>query len=190
MKKDSVYMAQFYMKVFFYLIPSSKGRVNFIRKHHLFDQIGTDVLWQPHELPSDPKCIRLHNNVKISAAVQFITHDVFYDIYQHMEEGRWCQTLACIEVMDNVCIGRNALILPGVRIGPNAIVAAGSVVTKDVPEGSIVGGNPAKVIGSFYDLMERQRKMSEGIVENNRFSPVRIRQAWDEFENLHSNTVE
>ena len=47
---------------------------------------------------------------------------------------------------DNVGIGGSATILPGVTIGKNAIVAAGAVVTKDVPANTIVGGNPAKVI--------------------------------------------
>lgn len=44
----------------------------------------------------------------------------------------------------------------GITIGPNAIVAAGSVVTKDVPEGTIVGGNPAKVIGKFDEYMKKR----------------------------------
>lgn len=47
---------------------------------------------------------------------------------------------------DNVWIGERSIILKGVRIGNNAVVAAGSVVTKDVPENTIVGGNPAKII--------------------------------------------
>lgn len=47
---------------------------------------------------------------------------------------------------NDVWIGTRAIILPGVRIGDHSIVAAGSVVTKDVPEWAIVGGNPAKVI--------------------------------------------
>lgn len=51
-----------------------------------------------------------------------------------------------ITVEDNVWIGGHATILPGVSIGENAIVAAGSVVTKDVPKNTIVGGNPAKII--------------------------------------------
>jgi maltose O-acetyltransferase len=42
-----------------------------------------------------------------------------------------------------------------VTIGPNAIVAMGSVVVKDVPEGTIVGGNPARVIGSFEDYANK-----------------------------------
>ena len=49
------------------------------------------------------------------------------------------------------------------KIGPNAIVAAGSVVTKDVPEGSIVGGNPAKVIGSVNDLKHKRSIYQERI---------------------------
>lgn len=70
--------------------------------------------------------------------------------------------LGCVEIMDNCFIGSHSVILGDVKIGPNAIVAAGAVVTKDVPEGMIVGGNPAKVIGSFYDLMDR-RKVDIGV---------------------------
>lgn len=51
----------------------------------------------------------------------------------------------------NVWIGANATVLPGVTIGDNAIVAAGAVVTKNVPENVIVGGVPAKEIGKIDD---------------------------------------
>ena len=61
-------------------------------------------------------------------------------------------TTTCVWVF----IGANSTILYGVRIGPNAIVAAGSVVTKDVPPGSVVGGVPAKVIGSFADVAQKR----------------------------------
>ena len=53
---------------------------------------------------------------------------------------------APIHIGKNVWIGSNATVLPGVSIGDGAIVAAGAVVTKDVPENTIVGGVPAKVI--------------------------------------------
>ena len=51
-----------------------------------------------------------------------------------------------IHIGKNVWIGAGATILPGVNIGDNSVIAAGSVVTKDVPENSVYGGNPAKLI--------------------------------------------
>ena len=50
-------------------------------------------------------------------------------------------------VEKNVSIGANSTILPGIKINENAIVGAGSVITKDVPRNAIVAGNPAKIIG-------------------------------------------
>ena len=54
-----------------------------------------------------------------------------------------CKT---IHVKKNVWIGAGAMILPGVTIGENAVVAGGAIVTKDVEANTVVGGNPAKVI--------------------------------------------
>ena len=49
-------------------------------------------------------------------------------------------------IKDNVWIGEGVAIMPNVRIGKNAIIGANAVVTKDVPENTVVGGNPAKII--------------------------------------------
>lgn len=60
-----------------------------------------------------------------------------------------------VTIKDNVWIGGSAIILPGVTIGENAIIGAGSVVTKDVPENTIVVGNPARVL---REITEKDRE--------------------------------
>lgn len=57
-----------------------------------------------------------------------------------------------ITIGNHVWIGGNALIMPGVTIGNDVVVAAGAVVTKDVPDGTMVAGNPAKVIRCWEAL--------------------------------------
>lgn len=64
-------------------------------------------------------------------------------------EHRHSLNVAPIAIKKNAWIGANATILQGVTIGENAIVAAGSVVSKDVPDNTIVGGIPAKIIKSI-----------------------------------------
>lgn len=51
-----------------------------------------------------------------------------------------------VTINDDVWIGTNVIILPGITVGKGSVIAGGAVVTKDVPEYAIVGGNPAKVI--------------------------------------------
>lgn len=63
-------------------------------------------------------------------------------------------------VLEDYCfIGARALIMPGVTVGKNSIVAAGSVVTKSVPENTVVGGNPAKFICTVDEYMNKQREL-------------------------------
>ena len=77
-----------------------------------------------------------------SKVVDNDSHRVSIDI----EERRKAPNSAPITIEDNVWIGMNSLVLKGVNIGSNSIVAAHSVVTKNVPENVIVAGNPAKII--------------------------------------------
>jgi hypothetical protein len=60
-----------------------------------------------------------------------------------------------IDIRDNVFVGWGAVIMPDVTIGPNAIVGAGSVVTRDVKPGTIVGGSPAREIGRVEDYVNK-----------------------------------
>ena len=64
-------------------------------------------------------------------------------------------TFGKIVIGDWVYIGSGSLIMPGVTIGNHALVAAGSVVTRSVPSGMIVAGNPARIIGNVDDYIKR-----------------------------------
>jgi len=66
------------------------------------------------------------------------------------------QNFGTVEILDNCFIGANAIVLPGVRIGPNSIVGTGAVVTKDVPPDTVVAGCPARKI---CDLAEYRAKV-------------------------------
>jgi len=109
--------------------------------------MGENCYWQDKSLTSDAFLISIHNNVRLAAGVHFITHDIFAQMLnknnQYKDLSEYKVHFDTIEIFDDVCIGGGVTIMPYVKIGPNAIVAGGSVVTKDVPEGKVVGGNPA-----------------------------------------------
>lgn len=66
-----------------------------------------------------------------------------------------------VEIGDCVWAGANVSLVPGVTIGEGAIIGMGAVVTRDVPEGAIVGGNPAKIIG-YRDMVTYRKLKKEG----------------------------
>lgn len=139
------------------LMINSDKRNRYIKKHNIFAEMGDNVFFQPRFIPADPKLIKLHNNVIVTSNVTFVTHDIFDMGINYMYPDNKVSTLMKpIEVMNNVFIGCNSIILGGVRIGNNVVVAAGSVVTHDVPDNSVVAGNPAKVIETFDDYIAKR----------------------------------
>jgi UDP-2-acetamido-3-amino-2,3-dideoxy-glucuronate N-acetyltransferase len=86
-----------------------------------------------------PTGITIGNNVFIGPNVTF-TNDRYPKV-----KGEW--ELLETKIESNVSIGANAAILPGVTVGKEALVGAGAVVVKDVPQRAVVAGNPATIIG-------------------------------------------
>lgn len=175
---------QFLERIRFFLIPTAQKRVEWLRKKKKFAMLGEHVHYQPRKYPTDGAWLKIHNNVAIAADVEFTMHDVIHWVFDGMEGKRsFVEYRSCIEIHDNVFIGAGSRILPNVSIGPNAIVAAGSIVNKDVPPGTIVGGVPARVIGSFDDFMDKRRAYSEeyrGLKKGER-----LQRDWERFYQTH-----
>lgn len=148
------------------LIRNGYKKADFFRKHNVFHHIGKNVMFLPTIVPSEPYLVSIGDNVKITANVRFVTHDVIQTMLK--ASGKYPYNpnnlyyMGKIEIGNNVVIGANSTILYDVKIGNDVIVAAGAVVTKDVPDGSIVGGNPARVIGNIQDLAEKRLTLLEG----------------------------
>lgn len=143
-------------------------KAEILKKHKYFAEFGEKNYWYPHDLPADPEMIRIHNNVKVAANVYFCTHDVLHNLFADdpdIKSNYFKRYTDEIEIFDNVFIGAGSTIMYGVRIGPNAIVAAGTVITKDVPPGTIVGGNPPHVIGRYRRLANERRMYTNGRLE-------------------------
>ncbi|MBU3548020.1 acyltransferase [Polynucleobacter sp. P1-05-14] len=88
------------------------------------------------------KSVKIGSNCQIAFGVTISDHD-FHKTYKNGIQNN--ETLP-VNIGDGVWIGMNATILKGVNIGDGAIVAAGAVVTSDVPPGAMVAGVPAKII--------------------------------------------
>lgn len=104
---------------------------------------------------SEPYLVSIGRHVRMSGRVRFITHDGATWVFRHQERYRKVIKYGRIVIHDNCFIGADAIILPGVSIGPNAVVAAGAVVTRDVPPNSVVGGNPARVLATVDQYAEK-----------------------------------
>ena len=111
-----------------------------------------------HMFGSEPWAISLGDNVHITAGVLFITHDGGTLVCRHLIPD--LEITAPIVVGNNVYIGTRSIIMPGVTIGNNCIIAAGSVVTKDVPDNSVWGGVPAKHIKTYEEYLKEVERRS------------------------------
>lgn len=95
-----------------------------------------------------PELISVGRNSIIGYNTTILAHEYLIQEYR----------LGRVIIGDNVMIGANSTLLPGITIGDGAIVAAGSLVNRDVPPGAFVGGNPIRVI--------RMPEQQQGIAEN------------------------
>ena len=141
--------------------PTGAEHAEFLRRHGELHSIGKDTRIDAAVVMTDPAYVRIGSNVGLSACF-LIGHDGAVAMLNRAY-GVKLDAVGKIDIRDNVFVGFNAIILPGVTIGPNAIVGAGAVVTKDVAEGDIVAGVPAKVIGTVPDLLTKLQARSQAL---------------------------
>ena len=115
---------------------------------------GNDVIINMNCTFVDNNRIDIGNNVLIASDVKIYTATHTTDVVGRTNSqenkkisGCFCRTFSCpVRIEDNVWIGGGAILLPGVVIGRNSVIGAGSVVTRSIPENCVAVGNPCKVI--------------------------------------------
>jgi maltose O-acetyltransferase len=113
---------------------------------------GGMVLDRSYLDPTRPWLIKIGKQVGISSYVRMLTHD------DRMRIQTGFTRIAPVEIGDRVFVGVGSTIVPGTRIGADSIVAAGSVVSGEVPPGSLVAGHPGRVVAPVTRLHAWQRR--------------------------------
>jgi maltose O-acetyltransferase len=113
------------------------------RNFHWFESVIID--------PSHCEHIRIGDDVTLAPRVYLLAHDA--STKRALDRTR----IGTVEIGDRVFIGAGAMVLPGVRIGSDVVIGAGSVVTRDIPDGSVAAGNPARVLGDTDDWLDKRR---------------------------------
>lgn len=133
------------------------NRVKFARK------IGVNFGDNPHiygniSWGTEPWLITIGKNVHITDGVKFITHDGGTLLYRNRVPD--LEITKPITLGDDVYIGNNVILMPGVNVGSNVVIGAGAIVTKDIPDNSVAVGIPAKVIKTADEYFEKLQKES------------------------------
>lgn len=105
---------------------------------------------------SEPYLISIGDNTTISFDVAFVNHDGGTRVIRNLpNQNKETVIYGKITIGNNCFIGCRTTILPGVKIGDNTIIGAGSIVTKDIPSNSVACGVPCKVICSIEEYIKK-----------------------------------
>lgn len=109
---------------------------------------------------SEPYLITIGDNVRLTENVRFVTHDGGLWVARGLDKKYAdADKFGRITVGDNVHIGPNTIIMPGVNIGSNCIIGCGAVVTRDIPDNSVAVGVPAKVIETVDEYIAKNKDL-------------------------------
>jgi acetyltransferase-like isoleucine patch superfamily enzyme len=116
-------------------------------------RVGTGCRIHTTSIGSEPYLISIGDETLIGPSVSFITHDAGTWVFrkEYPQTGRFGR----ITIGSRVFVGSHAILLPGITIGDQAIVAAGAVVSKDVAAGTVVAGVPARVVSTVERYLQK-----------------------------------
>ena len=155
-------LKKYYLQFMMLVIRAGFKKAKFLKKKKIFHYMGENVFYISNLLPTEPFLVSIHDNVIISAGVRIITHSGDHVMFNQAEKtSKYYSKYGKVEICENVYIGADAIICYGVTIGKNCVIGAGAVVTKDVPEGSVVAGVPAKYIESTEELRQKTIEWSK-----------------------------
>ena len=118
--------------------------------------IGSNCeIYASAELGSEPFLINIGNHVRINSGVKIVTHDGGVWVLRKMLDNEAIDLFGPVKIGDNVHIGTDTIIMPGVTIGNNVIIGCGAVVTKNIPDNSIAVGVPARVIETVEEYANK-----------------------------------
>ena len=133
----------------------------YLKRHGRLYAMGEGCVIQTNVTFTDPQHVRLGSNVSLTGCTLF-GHDGAVAMIKRFT-GLALDSVGKIDIRDNVFIGHQAIVMPGVTIGPNAIVGSGAVVTRDVPPNSVVAGMPARRVCSIDDYISRKRAQTDAL---------------------------
>lgn len=140
-----------------YRLASQDKKVEMLRKKGVIIGEGCEI-YPNVSWGSEPYLIEIGNNVRITMGCKFVTHDGGVWTLRKMGKLENADLFGKIKIGNNVHIGLDSIIMPGVTIGNNCIIGCGAIVTKNIPDNTIAVGVPARPIKSIEEYYKKAKE--------------------------------
>ncbi|SMC69877.1 acyltransferase [Moheibacter sediminis] len=122
-------------------------------------KIGKDCLISTKNFPTEAYLVEIGDHCRIASDVTFFTHG---GLWSQRKKHKNLDYFGKIKIGNYTYVGEGSKIMPGVVIGNDVIVGAGTIVTKSVPDGMIAAGNPARIVGETKNFVEKIKQFDVG----------------------------